>query len=227
MTNTTVSPPQRPWRRHRAILPIALGGAALVATGAVAFGVTTAGELRSETTSAALSGVRVLSVDVDEGSIVVRRAAGADVEVRTTRNGNPGTEPLVTRTLKDGVLSIVADCPGFNLGCETELEIAVPAGTVVDTRAVDGTITAVGLATPRFSATAVAGVVTADFAQAPDEVRVSTVSGAAHVTLPPAEYQVSGAAVVGAVRLAVPSVPTSDRIVSVRTVTGAIEVGSR
>ena len=202
MTSTTVSPPQRPRRRQGATLPIALGGAALVVTGAVAFGVTVAGEMRSETTASALSGVRVLSVDIDEGSIVLRRAAGADVEVRTRRNWRPGTEPLVSRTLKGGVLSVIADCPAFNVGCETELEIAVPAGTVV-------------------------GVVTADFAQAPDDVRVSTVSGAAHVKLPPAEYRVPGAAVIGSVRVAMRSVPMSDRVVSVRTVTGAIEVAPR
>jgi hypothetical protein len=41
------------------------------------------------------------------------------------------------------------------------------------------------------------------------------------------EYRISGEAVVGAVRVAMPSVPTSDRTVSVRTVTGAIDVVSR
>jgi hypothetical protein len=225
MTSTTVTPRQAP--RRRRTIPVVLGATALVVTGAVAFGVHTARELRSETTSVSFSGVRELSVDIDEGRVALRRAAGAALEITTTRSWRPGYEPTTQRTFAGGVVTLTADCADFNLGCETVQEIAVPAGTAVRVRTVDGTITASDLDTPRFSATAVAGVVDASFSRAPDAVAVETTSGAVRVALPPASYRISADAVMGAVRIAVPSDPAAQRTVSAETVAGAIEVTPR
>lgn len=225
MTSSTVSPRQTP--RRRKTVPVVLGVTALVVTGAVAFGVQIARELRNETTSVSYPGVRELSVDIDEGRVGLRRAAGSALEIQTTRTWRPGYEPAIRRSVVGGVVTVTADCPDFNVGCETVQEIAVPAGTVVRVRTVNGTITATELDTPRFSATAVAGVVDASFSRAPDAVAVETTGGAVRVALPPASYRVSGHAVIGTVRIAVPSDPAAERAVSAQTVAGSVEVVSR
>lgn len=222
-------PPTPPPRRRRTGLLV--GGGVLLLTaaavGAAAFGITTATSLREDTSTETVPGVRELVVDVDEGRIALRAATGPDVEVRTTRIWGPGYEPVVRHDLVDGVLTVTSDCPSFNLGCEVEQEIAVPAGTVVGVRTVTGSIDAVGLDVPRFGATGVDAAVTAGFVRPPDDVRVQTVAGAVRVEVPPGAYRVSANTVAGPADVDVASDPSADRAISVRTVTGSIDVSPR
>ncbi|MHA6781616.1 hypothetical protein ACVGOW_11555 [Pseudonocardia saturnea] len=103
----------------------------------------------------------------------------------------------------------------------------MPAGTVVGVRTVTGSIDAVGLDVPRFGATGVDAAVTAGFVRPPDDVRVQTVAGAVRVEVPPGAYRVSATTVAGPADVDVASDPSADRSISVRTVTGSIDVSPR
>ncbi|QJY47430.1 hypothetical protein [Pseudonocardia broussonetiae] len=218
--------PVDPPRRRRTGLALIVGaGVVLLATGgAVAFGVATAASLRTESSSESVAGVAEVVIDVDAGFVALRGGTGPDVEVRTTRIWAPGSEPVVERRLEGGVLTLTSDCPAFDLGCEVEREIVVPAGTSVRARTVASDVEAVGIDVPRFTATTVGGSVTASFSVPPDEVAVQTVSGDALLTVPPAAYRVTTATVTGRERVDVAQDPADGRTVSVRTVSGAIEI---
>ena len=228
---TTQMPPTPSPRRRRTGPALLVGAGVLLlaagAIGAVALGVNTATSLQEDTVSRSVPGVRELVIDVDEGRIVLRAAAGPDVEVRTTRTWGPGYEPAVGQELVNGVLTLTSDCPSFNLGCEVEQEIAVPAGTAVRARTVAGAVDAVGLDAPRFAAATVDGAVSASFARPPDEVTVQTVAGGVRVTVPQDAYRVSATTVSGSVRVALPSDLAADRSIVVRTVAGPIDVSPR
>ncbi len=207
-----------------------IGGAVLFAAavaGTVAFGVTTAASLRQDASVDTVPGVRELVVAVDEGRIALRAAVGPDVEVRTTRNFAPGYEPVVERKLVDGVLTLTSGCPSFNLGCEVEQEIAVPAGTVVSVRTVAGAIDATGLDVPRFAASTVAGAVTTAFVRPPDDVRVQTVAGAVRVGVPHGAYRVSATTATGPVGVDLATDAAADRAITVQTVVGPIDIAPR
>lgn len=221
-TTTSLPPTSPPRRRRRTAVALGAGVVLLAAGGAVALGITTAQSLRHDTVSESVPGVRALVVDVDEGSIALRAGTGPDVQVRTTRSWTQD-EPTVARRLDGGVLSLSSDCPAFNLGCEVEREIIVPAGTTVQARTVDGPIHAAGLTATQFTAATVGGSVTASFAHAP-EVQIQTVAGAVLVTVPPAGYRVATATVSGDVRVEVGQDQTSAHRLSARTVSGSISI---
>lgn len=208
---------------------VVVGGLVLLAlvVGAAAFGVNTATGLRTATSAETVPGVRELVVDVDEGRVALTAAPGPDVGISTTRTWGPGYEPTVERTLVGGVLTLASDCAPFNLGCEVEQEISVPAGTVVSVRTVDGSIDAAGLDVPRLHASGVDGPITAGFVRPPDDVRVETVAGPVRVVVPPAAYRVSANAVIGPVAVGLPDDPTADRTIVAQTVTGPVDVSAR
>jgi hypothetical protein len=219
-----------PPHRSRTGAAVIIGGAVLVAAavaGTVAFGVTTAASLREDTSTTTVPGVRELVVDVDEGRIALRAAVGPDVEVRTTRHFVPGYEPVVAHGVVNGVLTVTSDCASFNLGCEVEQEIAVPAGTVVSVRTVAGAIDATGLDVPRFGATAVAGPVTTGFVRPPDDVRIQTVAGPVRVGVPAGSYRVSATTATGPVGVDLATDPGAERAITVQTVAGSIDITPR
>ncbi|MCW0213890.1 MAG: hypothetical protein OJJ54_11055 [Pseudonocardia sp.] len=187
-TRTVRLTPSRPPRRGRRTAWIVGGAVVALSAGtlaAVASGVSTANGLRHETTTRSFAAVREIVVDLDEGRIGLRSAPGPGVVVRTTETWGDGDRPVVAATVTDGgVLTVTADCPEFDLGCETAQDIEVLAGTPVRARAVDGAIDAGGLDVPRFAATTVGGSVTAGFVRAPDDVAVDTVAGAVRVIVP-------------------------------------------
>lgn len=217
-----VDPPRR--RRTGPALLVGAGVVLLATCGAVAFGVSTAASLRTESSSESVAGVAEIVIDVDEGSVALRAGTGPDVEVRTTRIWSPGSEPDVERRLEGGVLTLTSDCPAFDLGCEVEHDIVVPAGTSVRARTVASDVRAVGIDAPRFTATTVGGTISVSFSAPPDEVAIQTVSGDALLTVPPAGYRVTTGTVTGRERVDVGQDPAADRTVSVRTVSGAIEI---
>jgi hypothetical protein len=234
---TTMRPPEpqpapapRPPRRlsRGAWIAIVLGAVVVVVggvtAGAIAVGVSTARSLTSDTTTRTFPGVREIVVDADEGPVTLRPADGRDVVATAVRHFAPGDEPVVTGAVVNGVLTLRSDCPDFNIGCEVEHSVTVPAGTVVNVRTVDGAVDAAGLDTPHFSATTVAGSVHAAFVTPPGEVRAETVAGAVRIVVPPGAYRVSGDSATGAVGVGVVDDPAATRTVSVDTVTGAVAV---
>jgi len=198
--------------------------AAGVTVAAIAFGVRTAASLRQETTTETVPGVHAVVVEADEGSVRLRHSGGTGVEVRTTRVWSPDSRPSLERHLDGGVLTLGSSCPLVDLGCEVDREIAVPAGTSVRVRTVDGPIDAEGLVSPRFEASTVDGQVTVSFGQPPEHVEVRSVDGSVRLTLPSARYRVEASAVDGEARVGVRSDPSAVREVSVSTVDGGIDV---
>lgn len=201
-------PPARRRRTTRwvvvAIVAVVAAVAAVVA--AVSFGVWSALSLRQETTTETVPGVRELVVETDEGSVSLRRGAGTEVEVRTTEVWSQDTDsrPTLERHLDSGVLTLSADCPWVNVGCEVNREIVVPDGTAVRVRTVDGAVDATGVVTPNLD--------------------VSTVDGSVHVTVPAGSYHVETSAVDGRVRVDVPDDPAATSRISVHTVDGQIDI---
>lgn len=222
-----IRPDDRPRRRGGPALALALGATAIVLAvggGAVAIGVSVAGSLRDETSTDVVPGVREVVVDVDEGSVALRAGTSPDLVLRTTRIWADGYEPVVERVLVDGVLTLTSDCPALNFGCEVGQSLVVPPGTAVTVRTVEGGIEAVDLDTDRFSATSVAGAVTASFSRPPGQVRAESVGGAVHLTLPHAEYRVESTSVTGEQRIGVAHVPAAASEVRARTVSGPIAI---
>jgi len=216
-------PTGRPRRRGRIALAAAglllLGGA-----GAVALGVHVGGSLQQDSASRTFTGVREIVVEVDEGAVALRAAPGPEVTVDAVRHWMPGYEPTLGGAVVDGVLTLTSDCAEFNLGCETEQDIAVPAGVAVSVRTVGGPIEAVDLDTPRFSGSTVGGPVTASFTRPPDDVRVETVAGPVRVVVPAGRYRVAADTGIGPVTVGVDHDPTAPRRISARTVSGPVDV---
>jgi hypothetical protein len=202
---------------------VVLLGAAGAVT-AVAVGVSTAGDLRSESVTETFGGVRELVVDLDQGS--VRLTPGPALEVRTIRAWRPDHEPVATRTQQGDVLRVTGDCADVDLGCEVDEEITVPAGTTVTVRTVDGAIDATDLDVARLAATTVNGAVRAELVGAPGAVDVETVNGAVDVVLPAGAYRVAASAVVGAVEVSVPQDPAGPPV-DAQAVAGAVRVRGR
>ena len=235
-TTTVHLPPTRPPRRRWRVPLLVLAIGALVVGGIVAAavaivgagaGVATAVSLKTETTTETFTGVREITVDVDEGHVAFTAATGADVEVVTTRTSQPDYAPLTSRRVDGGVLTAIGDCPDLNFGCETEYRIAVPAGTVVHARTVSGAVEATGIDAARFSADTVAGAVSASLVRVPDEVRIETVNGSVRLEVPQHAYRVSADSSVGAVHVGVPDEPSATARIDVDTVAGAIDITAR
>lgn len=228
-TPVPTAPPPRSGRRG-ARLALVIGAVVVLVVGvtvaAVALGVSTARSLQQDTVSRTFAGVREIVVEVDSGTVGLRPAEGPDVVAATVRHFSPGDEPVLTTAVADGVLTLRSDCPSFHLGCETEQQVAVPAGTAVSVRTVDGAIDATGLRTPRFAATTVDGPIRAGFAVVPDDVQARTVSGDVHLAVPPAGYRVSTRSVSGDVGVRVVDDPAAPRTLTATTVSGAIELAS-
>src|SRR3954451_14008338 len=84
--------------------------------------------------------VRYVVLDLDTGDIDLVRASGP-VSVRDTRHGGL-RKPHVTRTVRDGVLSFKASCPGgWFTNCSTDLRVALPADVPVRVRGEVGDVT--------------------------------------------------------------------------------------
>jgi len=223
------TPARRPRRRGPLIAAI-VGGVVLLAAGgtvaAIAFGVSRAGALQSRPVTETFAGAREIVVDLDEGAVRLTAAPGPDVEVRTIPAWASGYEPTTSRTLTGGVLTVRGDCPDFDLGCEVDEEIAVPAGVRVRVSTVDGAVTATGLDVPRFAADTVNGGVDVAFGRAPAQVALETVNGSVVLTVPPDRYRVSTSTVIGSVTTGVPDDPGATSTLDLQTVNGAITVRS-
>jgi hypothetical protein len=226
--STTVQLPGRPPRRRGPLIAGIVGGVVLLAAAgtvaAIAVGVSTARDLRTDSVTETFGGVRELVVDLDEGT--VRLTAGPALEVRTIRSWTPGHEPAAARVQDGGTLRVTGDCPSPNGACEVDQEITVPPGTAVTLSTEDGTVDATDLDVARFSARTTNGAVDAGFVGAPGAVAVETVNGAVTVVLPPGGYRVGASAVVGSVQVSVPQDPAGVPV-DVETVNGAVAVRPR
>jgi hypothetical protein len=98
----------------------------------------------TEETSTTFPGVRHLVVDNDAGSIRLRPSVNGTltVERKETRSI---TKPDYSERMDGDRLTVEADCAGPFSWCQVQLDIAVPAGDVVDATGRGGSIRADGL----------------------------------------------------------------------------------
>lgn len=198
-------------------------------------------------------GVTALQLDADAAEVDVERGSGDEVTVDVTAEGT-WRSPRVEHRQDGDTLRLSSSCRdavpltavGFGR-CAVSYRIEVPDGVDLDVRLRAGRLAADGVrgdVTARVNAgevqlsdlhsssvdvTADVGRVVADFAEAPDDVRLRTTTGAVEVVLPRegAPYAVQASAEVGGATIGVETDPSSPRSVVARTSVGAVEVRGR
>jgi hypothetical protein len=222
--------------------------AAIVAAAWLAVTVASSFARTSVEESFTATGVRSVEVVVDAGTVSVEPADGRDVEVSVTARST-WRAPTTDQEQDGDTLRLSSRCgQSFGLGrCEVRYVVAVPEGVSVDLRvsagrlAVDGIdgdvraridageVVLTDLRSARVDATSEVGRVVASFAEAPDDVRATSSTGAVEITLPRdgEPYAVEASSEVGGTTVDVATDPGSPRTVVARTAVGSVVVGSR
>ncbi len=145
---TTADPIQQGSRRPRGgHSPFLIVGALLAVLGIVWAAVNFSGLLlrQTATESASFAGVSRLVVDLPEGDIRLDGSEGTDVVYQAELVWSYD-RPRVHASQNGDVLELSANCDLALVGwCDSDFEIAVPAGIVVEARTSSGDIQAIGL----------------------------------------------------------------------------------
>jgi hypothetical protein len=193
-----------------------------------------------------------LVVTDDVGDVRVRVAAlGQPITVVRTlhwslRPPADSTATVVAPSQPDGTATVDGRCDGGGFAFErcrvdlditmpaaTDLEVSITAGDVrvdgaagsLQVRTSAGDVTATNLRTRSPVLEAGAGDLTARFAQAPDSVRVRTLSGDVVIALPPGtDYLVHARTVAGDHTVQVRTSPVSTHVVDASTQAGDVSV---
>src|SRR3954469_8612132 len=131
---------------NKILLIVGVAALSLVGVCSAAWGITKAVSGRRTETHAVVAHVRSVVVDVDRGDVTL--VPGAQVSVRETRRWD-FRSPHVTRSVRDGVLTVKARCGGVwpLSSCSTDLRVALPAGVAVTAITNVGDVTGRGLET--------------------------------------------------------------------------------
>jgi len=110
------------------LLPVAVVGVAVAATGSVAVADLAASETTEEPVS--FTGVEAVELDLDAGGAVLTGDAGSGDDVTGTRTERWGLrEPTVTEWMEGSTLHLETRCPGWvSIRCDVHYELTVPAG---------------------------------------------------------------------------------------------------
>jgi putative adhesin len=121
----------------------------VIAVGLVGGGAFTIADLASHHTfavHASYAGVRSLVVDDHDGGVALTRGS-AGTRLTVTEQVSEGlTSPTRTAAVADGVLRLVARCPGFGIRCGVAYSVAVPPGIPISASTGSGNLTASDLA---------------------------------------------------------------------------------
>lgn len=227
MTNTprTVQLPSSKPRPHRARNAVLIGGAGLVLLGAGYVALGHVG-VSHQITTASVSGVREIVVDVDAGPVTLAGGIGigTDVEVRTTVRRSLTSAPIAGHRLDAGVLRISGTCPPFSMNCHVEEQVTVPPGVPVRVSTSAGGVEGSELDVPVLDVDTSAGSVTASFVRPPQDVRIATSAGSVELRVPDVGYRVEADAAVGEVQIDVVQDRRSPRTLHVETSAGNVAV---
>src|SRR3954454_417512 len=115
---------------NKILMIVGVATLALVGLCSAAWGIGKAVTGKRTETQAVVAHVHSVVVDVDRGD--VQFVPGAKVSVRSTRHWDLKS-PHVTRTVRDGVLTVKARCGGVwpLSSCSTNVRVAIPAGVTV------------------------------------------------------------------------------------------------
>jgi hypothetical protein len=174
-----------------------LGAAALavIAVSTAAYGAGKAFGGSKTETHAVSESVRAVDLEVEKGRVEL--VAGEHASVRETRRWGLG-KPKVTRSVRDGVLTIKADCPGgWFSDCATDLRVTVPAGAAVTVKANVGDVHGTSLAASTADVRTDVGDVRLGFANRPARLTAQTNVGDVELGVPDGTYAVETSADVG------------------------------
>jgi hypothetical protein len=231
---------------------------ATVAVLSVAWSLATGAARARSSESFDVASISAVHVEASAGEVTFERATGDRVEVEM-RSESTWRRPELTRQVDGDTLRLRADCPSWARhgwgppwwgrwgGCKVHLHIAVPDGVAVDVRnnagrvrvdGIDGDVSAhleageIVLSDVRSQVVDLstdAGRVSADFADAPQQVTATTSTGAIEIRVPDdgTAYAVDASSEVGPERVQVPEDSASSHRVSARTQVGAVIVATR
>jgi hypothetical protein len=216
---------------------------------AVGWNVATGFARASDRETFTATGVRVLDVDLRAGRVLVERSPDQQVHATVTSEGT-WRKPETTRQQDGQTLTLSSQ--GCNHQpmwgrCRVQYSLKVPDGVQVGLTAnagqlvvngVDGDVSArvnageiqlTDLRSKTVDAYTDAGRIVAGFAEAPQDVRTTTSTGAIEIRVPTAggPYAVEASADLGAATVDVPTDPTSARRISARTSVGAVHIIGR
>src|SRR4051812_48678480 len=131
---------------NKILMIVGVATLSMVGLCSAAWGIGKAVSGKRTETHAVVAHVRSVVLDVDRGDVTL--VPGAQVSVRETRRWD-FKSPHVTRSVRDGVLTVKARCRGAwpLSACATDLRVALPAGVAVKVTTNVGDVTARGLAT--------------------------------------------------------------------------------
>jgi hypothetical protein len=174
---------------NKILLAVGVATLALVGLCSAAWGLGKAVSGKRTETHAVVAHVRSVVVDVDRGHVTL--VPGAQVSVRETRRWD-FRSPRVTRSLRDGVLTVKARCGGAwpLSSCSTNLRVAIPAGVAVKATTNVGDVTGRGLETGNARVRTNVGDVRMGLDATPAHLAVETNVGDVSLDVPRGRYAV-------------------------------------
>jgi hypothetical protein len=193
------------------------------------------------------TGINELVVDLDAGGLtLVSGRAGGQVVVDTSRDW-AWSEPDVSHTENNGVLTLSGNCPNLGVGtCRVNQRVTVPAGVDVRASISSGDISATGMNLAeldvltdsgnisardinarRVHAESSSGNVEASLSRTPDQVTAETSSGNVTLTVPDGTYDIDAGTSAGQVHVTVDDDPTAIRRLSAHSSAGDVAIGHR
>jgi hypothetical protein len=162
---------------------------ALVGLCSAAWGIGKAVSGKRTETHAVVAHVHSVVVDVDRGDVTL--VPGGQVSVRATRRWD-FRSPHVTRSVRDGVLTVKARCGGAwpLSSCSTNLRVAIPAGVAVKATTNVGDVTGRGLETGNAFVRTNVGDVHMGLDATPAHLAVETNVGDVSLDVPRGRYAV-------------------------------------
>jgi hypothetical protein len=181
---------------NKILLIVGIATLSLVGLCGAAWGVGEAVSGKKTETHAVTEHVRSVVLDVDTGD--VRLVPGDAVSVRETRHWD-FKSPRVTRTVRDGVLTVKARCHGgWPLSaCMTDLRVTIPAGVTVSAKTNVGDVTGDALPTGDARVRTNVGDVRVTLAQAPSRLSAETNVGDIALDVPRGRYAVDSVSHLG------------------------------
>ncbi|MER6511383.1 DUF4097 family beta strand repeat-containing protein [Nonomuraea sp. NPDC001636] len=214
--------------------------AALALTGCGLQGITKAAN-QEQITYKVTEKVAGISLAGGAGEVTISQTSGAAVRVVETRRWS-AERPVAEHRVEGDTLTMSYDCSAAVDNCSVDYVIEVPEGLPVEVgtgsgnidlrglggplavKTGSGDVSATGLTGKEFTGRTGSGDVTLTFANAPDEVRMTSGSGDAKLTLPAEPYDVETTTRSGTTNVTVTADPGAPRKIVARSGSGDIDV---
>jgi hypothetical protein len=181
---------------NRALLIVGLAVLALAGIGAITYAANHAFASTETDTGTVQESVRRVVVDVDTGD--VKLVAGGDRVQVDRKLRYVVRAPKVTQRVRDGVLTLRADCSTIGvLDCSTDFTLGLPRGVVAEVHTDVGDVDAAALDAREVRVTTSVGDVNLDLARPAAHVDAHSDVGDVDVAVPAGTYAVKAGSDVG------------------------------